>query len=85
MVEFKITRQEISIYKERILDRSVLVTPDDAAKILSVTPRTVRNYVREGRLGGYNAAAGNKGLRILASELAEYVRSIRLRPEDLDL
>jgi excisionase family DNA binding protein len=74
----RITRGEIDKYKHGVMVASVLVTPDDAARILSCSPRKVYELVKTGRLSGYSENIRAKGLRILASELQAYVRSIRV-------
>jgi len=82
----RITRAEVAAYKREILDKTVLVTPETAAEILSVSPRTVRRYLQEGILPAYHPRRSEtrhqrglpRGTRILASDLREFVRSIRL-------
>lgn len=84
MVEIRITPRDIEIYKREMLEQSVAVTTRSAAEILAVTPRTVCNYVRQGKLPGYAVSSGSKGLRILAADLRDFVRANRLDLSDLD-
>ena len=78
----RITQQDVDTYKFQVLEQSVLVSPDVAARILSVSERTVHTLVREGELHGYSRNKGSRGLRILAKELRDYVDSIRIEPEE---
>ncbi|MDO8945043.1 MAG: hypothetical protein Q7U75_17815 [Desulfobacterales bacterium] len=77
MVNVRITRQEIDDYKREILNKSVLVTLDDAAAMLSVSPRTLRRRVEEGMIATYSDTPDRENTRFLASELSEYVRRMR--------
>ena len=81
MIKERITRKDIDSFKREVLECSVLVTIDDAARILSCSTRTVRNLVSEGALIAHNrhgCSRPNRGTRILAAELKEYVKSIRV-------
>ncbi|TLM66021.1 MAG: helix-turn-helix domain-containing protein [Deltaproteobacteria bacterium] len=79
----RITRQEIDAYKREILEETVLVTIRDAAAVLQVSESTVRRRIDEGRIPVYGEnGRESHGLRILASELRAYVRSIRLTVND---
>lgn len=83
MTKVRITRQEIDAYKREILEETVLVTIKDAAHMMQVSESTVRRRIDEGRLPVYGAKGREaNGLRILASELREYVKSIRLPIHD---
>lgn len=77
----RITRSDVTSYKREILEQTVLVAPSEAAMILSCSERTVHRLVREGEVHGYGRNIGGRGLRLLASELREYVRSIRVDPD----
>ena len=77
----RITRSDITTYKREILEQTVLVAPSEAAMILSCSERTVHRLVREGEVHGYGRNIGGRGLRLLASELREYVRSIKIDRE----
>lgn len=79
-IKERITRREIDAYKREILDQCVMVTTEDAAAMLAVAPRTIARYVEQGRLTAYNNNSSSKGVRILAADLLEYVRSIRVDP-----
>lgn len=77
MVRERITRQEIDAYKREILDQTVLVTLDDAAAVLAVSTRTLRRRVEEGLIPTYSDTPDRGNTRFLASELRDYVRSMR--------
>lgn len=78
----RITVEEIEIYKREVLEQSVLVTIPAAAQVLSVHPRTVKRLINDGEIHAYNRRGGGSlGTRLLASELREYVRSIRIHPD----
>jgi excisionase family DNA binding protein len=77
MVNVRITRQEIDSYKREVLEQSVLVRLDEAAAILAVSSSTVIRRVEEGILNPYNDTGERGRMRFLASELREYVRSMR--------
>ena len=81
MIKERITRQDIDAYKREILEQTVVVTMQAAAQMLACSTSTVRSLVREGRIGQYTRHDHGRpcaGTRILASELREYVRSIRV-------
>lgn len=77
MMQERISRQDITLYKREILDQTVLVAAPEAASILSCSERTIFRMVREGDIHAYGHR-GMKGVRFLASELRDYVRSIRI-------
>ena len=77
----RITRSDVVAYKREILEQTVLVAPREAAQMLSCSERTVYRLVREGEVHGYGRNVGGRGLRLLASELREYVRSIKVDPD----
>lgn len=82
MNEERITRREVETYKREVLQQTVLVTVDQAAEVLAVSPDTVLRLVRNGRIPSYGEhGPRSKGIRLLAAELREYVRSIRIAPE----
>lgn len=74
----RITRHDVLAYKQEFLDHTVLVAPAEAAQILACSERTVHRMVREGVVHAYGRTQGSRGLRLLASELREYVRSIKI-------
>ena len=74
----QITMRDVAAYKREVLEKSVLVAPNVAAEILSCSVRTVHRLVQEGELHGYSRNARSRGLRVLASELHEYVGSIKI-------
>ena len=74
----RLTRTEIDSYKREVMEQSVLVTPDDAARILACSPRKIYDMVRAGKLSGYSENIRAKGLRLLAADLQHYVRSIKV-------
>ena len=75
----RITEQDVAVYKREILEQTVLVAPSEAARILSCAERTVRRLVQEGRIHAYNLPG--RPLRLLASELRDYVRSLKIDRE----
>ena len=77
----RITRSDVTTYKREILEQTVLVAPSEAALILSCSERTVHRLGRGGEVHGYGRNIGGRGLRLLASELREYVRSIKVDPD----
>ena len=77
----RITRSDVIAYKREILEQTVLVAPREAAQMLSCSERTVYRLVREGEIHAYCRTRGSRGLRILASELREYVASIKIDKE----
>lgn len=80
-IKRRITAEDIEAYKRDILDQSVLVKAADAARVLSCSTRKLYNLARDGQIAAYNEQAGMKGMRFLASELRDYVRSLKI---DLD-
>lgn len=74
----KISRSDVEMYKQRVLEESVLVSPQEAARILDCGDRKVYDLVRSGRLSGYTENPKRKGLRLLASELRDYVKSMKV-------
>lgn len=82
MIEERITRREIEACKREMLEQSILVTIEQSAEILAVSPDTVLRLVRNGRLPAYSEnGPRSKGVRLLAAELREYVKSIKIAPE----
>lgn len=81
MTKERITKQDVMQYKQEILEQTVLVAPAEAAQILACSERTVHNMVREGELHAYRRTASSRGIRLLASELREYVRSIKVEKD----
>lgn len=78
----RIARLEIDGYKREILERSVLLTPQDVCRVLSCSERKVYDLVRSGCLTGYSANKRTKGLRILAIELRDYVESLKISADE---
>lgn len=74
----RITAEDIEAYKREILEQSVLVTGADAARVLACSTSKVYGLARGGKLRAYNERPGVKGLRFLAAELRDYVRSIEI-------
>jgi hypothetical protein len=77
-IQERITKNDVEIYKREVLERSMLVAPPEAARILACSERTVYDLVRGGYLHGFNRNKGTRGLRILARELQDYVQSIKI-------
>lgn len=85
MVRERITRQDVAQYKQEILEQTVMVNFREAAQILSCSVSTVRTLVRSGEFAKYNRHGANtrcNGDRLLASELRNYVNSIRVNSQD---
>ncbi len=79
MREERISRNEIDSYKRDILEHSVLIRVEEVAVMLAVKPCTVKRIIEEGKITAYDRTGRmTSGVRVLASELKEYVRSIRL-------
>lgn len=74
----RITKQDVLNYKREILEMTVLVAPAEAAMILACSERTVHRLVRDGEVHAYGRSIGSRGLRLLASELRDYVSSIKI-------
>jgi excisionase family DNA binding protein len=47
----------------------------DVAKVLNISPRTVRQMIREGRLAGVATSATRGRLRVSRAALAEFLRT----------
>ena len=77
----RITQSDVVAYKREIMDQTVLVAAPEAASILSCSERTIFRMVREGDIHAYGQR-GMKGIRFLASELREYVASIKIDRDD---
>lgn len=77
----RITRKDVTAYKLEFLEQTVLVAPAEAASILACSERTVHRLVRDGEVHAYGRSKGSRGLRLLASELREYVRSIKIEKD----
>lgn len=77
MIKERITRAEINAYKREILEQTVLVSIDDAAAALSVSPRTLRRRVEEGLIPTYSDTPDRENTRFLASELCKYVQGMK--------
>lgn len=74
----RITKQDVLNFKREILEKTVLVAPSEAATILACSERTVHRLVRDGEVHAYGRSKGSRGLRLLASELRDYVDSIKI-------
>ena len=57
-----------------------LIKPTEAAELLRVTPRTVRNWLIEGQLVGYRLSA--RAWRISRRDLADFIDANRTFPRD---
>lgn len=76
-----ITRNDVETFKREILEHTVLVRIEVAAKIMDCSPDKVGRLIKDGRLRCYNESM-NRGLRVMASELKQYVRSIQIDHQD---
>lgn len=82
MSKQRISQLEVELYKREVLEQSMLVSPKEAAKILSCSETTIYRRVKDGDLKGYSKDRNSKGLRLLAAGLVEYVQSIKINPDD---
>lgn len=74
-----ITRNDVETYKREILDQVVMVRLPEAAKALACSKSTMTRMVRSGKLRGHSTSGGiSKGIRVLASELREYVKEMQI-------
>lgn len=74
----RLTRDEIAARKREIIDSILLVDVHAAAEALSVSQETVYRMVREGEIHAYTRNLNARGMRFLARELQDYVRSIKV-------
>lgn len=75
----RITRGDIDAYKREVLEQSVLVPAREARVVLGgCSPRKLYQIMEDGHISGYNQSPRSKGLCFLASELRDYVRSIKI-------
>jgi hypothetical protein len=72
-----ITRNDVDTFKREIMESTVLVRLEVAATIMDCSPRKVERLIKDGRLRCYNESM-NRGLRVMASELKQYVKSIQI-------
>lgn len=77
----RITRADVAQYKRELLDQTVLVAPAEASQILACSERTVHRLVRDGEIHAYRSSTRLRGLRLLASELRDYVHSLKIDKE----
>jgi len=86
MKDIKITQTDVSRSKERFFKECTLVPVEVAAEVLAVHPSTIYRYIQEGRISSYNGSRRrSKGVRILANELKEYVRSIKIDRSEMNI
>jgi len=89
MPRLKVTAEEIQQVKRAHIERNLLYTPEEAGHLLGKSPRTVLDLVKEGRLvaaddkakRGKNGLSGSNGLRITATSVEEYRKSITIPPD----
>ena len=55
-----------------------IMTPDEAAKVLKVTPETVRKWLRKGELTGCDTPAG---WRITKADVEAWLNKYRREPK----
>jgi hypothetical protein len=78
-----ITRSDVEQYKREILEASTLVRAEEAVQILACSPRTLHGLVQAGKLPAYrHGSARSSGMRYLARDLQNYVKSRQVRAED---
>jgi len=80
-MEDRSTKVNARSFRQEILAEIELVTPAEAAQILNCSERDVMNLICEGKLHGYCRKRKTRGIRLLASELKEYVQSIKEKHE----
>jgi len=78
MIKEQISRNEIDRYKREILEQSVLVSAANAARVLDCSRAKIHRLAQSGRITAYNENYGQRGLKFLAADLREYVRSIKI-------
>lgn len=76
------TTKQITHFKQELIEQTVLITQQDAAKILDCSVPHVTALIRNGCLHAYCRNKGSRGVRLLASELMEYVRSLKIDKEN---
>ncbi|MGD9949322.1 MAG: helix-turn-helix domain-containing protein [Desulfobulbus sp.] len=74
----RITKLDVMQFKQELLGQVLLITPDEAAKTLDCSEHEVMNLVREGRLPSYNLNKRARDVRLMASELRDYINSIEM-------
>lgn len=74
-----ITRNDVEKYKREILDQVVMVRMPEVASALGCSKSSAYSLVREGQLTGHTRDGDiKKGIRVLASELRDYVKTMRI-------
>ncbi len=61
---------------------SELLTPEQVGKVLQVTAKTVREWLRNGRLPIPHLKLPNGGIRIRESALSQYLEEIQRKTTD---
>ena len=65
------------LVKGALLDHEVFLTVDEVAGRLKVTPAIVREWLRDGHLGGFRLGGPRAGWRITLHDLAAFVERRR--------
>jgi len=79
--ERRIPPQAIELYDREVLEQTTLLTLEQVADRINFSKSTVRTLIRTGELSAYSrhgTRGSCNGLRVLAADLSEYVRSIRV-------
>lgn len=83
----RISVADIDAYKREVLEQSVLLSPREVAKVIGKSPSTVYDLAAAGVLTPHGRIGDDgrilKGVRFLASDVREYVRSLRLSPDTM--
>lgn len=75
------TTKQITRFKQELLEQTVLITRYDASKVLDCSVSHITDLIRNGCLHAYCRNKGQRGVRLLASEVIEYVRSLKIDKE----
>lgn len=81
MTDHRVTKGDVERIKNEMLEQSLLVRVEVAAKIMDCSPRKVMRLVEDGRLCCYNESR-QRGLRIKMIDLKHYIASLRIDVEE---
>ena len=74
----RITRQDIRAFKDSFLKKNMLFKVEDAAEVLAISPRTLHRRIDAGDIIAYNDNKTGKGVRVLAADLEEYRKNMKI-------
>jgi hypothetical protein len=66
----RIVDDRFKVHESRLRDQSIVLTREDASKMLKITPNTISQYVKEGKL--INRGIGKKIL-FFKSDIEDYM------------